>query len=372
MRYFIYRYHPTSIGIKPSDDLTIICPKSLKNKYIELMFLEKNISTVESFELADLLIFFDNKDNISDIFTLDEGLITTVGILKSILTCDRNAWKINLAYKDKKVMRQQLEGKVVQPKLLDSNSILPEAFMIKPRRESSGKGILKTSKVPVYYTNKDYILETVEIFDTMFTCDGIAVDGQIVYFFTHEYIGNILDIKNNYYNIIRTNSKYNNDNGLINRLKEKTQIILSNLGTEDVQPFHTEFFYQSTTNRLSFCEIGKRFGGGNIPLLIKKAFHFDVLETYWQLKNNKHYIPEYTSKPLRYASTLAIFQNGKHQSPPAISVEFDYFREYPEKQEIKATSLDDLRYLVSFSVDSEKELQHIFDELKEYLYEQRN
>ncbi|MFZ7334489.1 biotin carboxylase [Streptococcus pluranimalium] len=371
MKYFIYRYNPTGIGIKTKKNLSIICPEYLKNSYLELSFSEESIFTIDNFDLPDLMMFFYRRDHISDIFTLDEGLMHIVGILKSVFTDEKDAWKVNLAYKDKKMMRQILEGKVLQPKLLNPNETLPKEFMIKPRSEASGKGVSNVSKVPDYYNSKDYLLETTEVFDTMFTCDGVAVNGKITYFFTHEYVGNVLDIKNKFYNIIKTNSKYN-DNTFINRLQEETQKVISLLGIEEVVPFHAEFFYHSAADRLSFCEIGKRFGGGNIPLLIKQAFQFDILEAYWQLKSNGSYYAYYTSQPERYASTIAIFQNGKKQYPPTLPVEFDYFREYPEKSDQKATSLEDLRYLVSFSADSSAEFEYIFDKVKGYLYEQGN
>lgn len=370
MKFFIYRYHPSGIGIKPDINLSIICPEHLKNVYLEQSFLEENIFTLENFDFSELLTFFDNRDSISDIFTLDEGLMHIVGILKSIFTNTKDAWKINFAYKDKKLMRQMLAGKVLQPTLLNPISVLPEEFMIKLRSEASGKGVRKVSQVPNYYTSKDYLLETVEQFDAMFTCDGIAVNGKIAYFFTHEYVGNILDIKDSFFNVIKTNSKYS-DTSFIKRLKEETQTVLYNLGTEAVHPFHAEFFYHSESDRLSFCEIGKRFGGGNIPLLIKLAFQFDILETYWRLKNDISYHPKCLNQPKRFASTLAVFQNGKRQEPPVLPVKYDYFREYPEKLEEKATSLEDLRYLITFSADIKEDFEQVFESLKEYLYEQR-
>ena len=92
-------------------------------------------------------------------------------------------------------MRQTLAGKINQPALLDNDDQLPDQFMIKPRCEASGKDIHIVSEVPDYILLKIIFLRLLESFDTMFTCDGIAVNGKIEYFFTHEYIGNILDIK---------------------------------------------------------------------------------------------------------------------------------------------------------------------------------
>ena len=57
--------------------------------------------------------FFQDIQNIEDIFTLDEGLMHIVGILKSLFTSDEEAWKIAYTYKDKKIMRTQLVNKSV-------------------------------------------------------------------------------------------------------------------------------------------------------------------------------------------------------------------------------------------------------------------
>lgn len=370
MNYFIYRYSPLSIGIRPDENLSIVCPEKFKYSYLELGFKNENTYLINDFELSDLLVFFESQTDITNIFTLDEGLMLIVGILKSIFTTDNLALKVNMAYKDKKMMRELLDGKIIQPYLLQSDKALPESFMIKPRNGASGRGVKKVSKIPKYFTSNDYILESIESFDTMLTCDGIAINGEIVYFFSHEYVGNILDINKNFYNIIKTNSKYGEPK-FIERLKDMTQIVLDNLGTEDIHPFHAEFFYNSETDRLSFCEIGKRFGGGNIPFLIKSAFKIDILETFWNLVNKSVLYQQEISYPEKLAATLAIFQNGKKQEVPNIPVEFEFFRDYSYKPGIQASSLEDLRYLISFSVSSEQELKNIFKYLEPYLYEQR-
>lgn len=57
MKFFIYRYHPSGIGIKPDINLSIICPEHLKNVYLEQSFLEENIFTLENFDFSELLTF---------------------------------------------------------------------------------------------------------------------------------------------------------------------------------------------------------------------------------------------------------------------------------------------------------------------------
>lgn len=370
MKYFIYRFSPASIGIKAKENLGIICPSRQEKNYLSVGFLKNQIFCIDDFSQINLLLFFKDMQNIEDIFTLDEGLMHIVGILKSLFTSDKEAWKIAYTYKDKKIMRTQLSEQISQPQLLNPNDSLPNTFLIKPRCEASGKDIHIISQIPEYYTAENFLLESQEQFDTMFTCDGIAINGKIQYFFTHEYIGNILDIKTTFINIVRTNSHYNNPL-FIQRLKIETQKVLDSLGTEKIHPFHAEFFYNSTTDEISFCEIGKRFGGGNIPLLIKCAFQIDILDTYWNLINSVSIPAEIPTSPSKIALTLAIFQNGHHQLPPKLPFPIEFFREYPEKINCPAHSLDDLRYLITTSVKNEKEFTLISELLEEYKYEQR-
>lgn len=368
MKYFVYRYNPVSVGVLANPNLAVVCPKELKEKYKSIGFEDNNIFTIDCFNMPELFLFFKARNDISDIFTLDEGLIHIVGILKAIFTHDKQALEVSYAYKDKKIMRLKLDNVINQPTLLSSEELLPDSFVIKPRREASGKGVQILSKIPDYFSNEDYILETVEQFDTMYTCDGIAVDGKIEYFFSHEYIGNILDIKKNYYNIIRTNSNYLKED-FIKRLKKMTQTVLNHLGTDNIHPFHAEFFYKKEKDELSFCEIGKRFGGGNIPLLIKQSFEVDVLTAYWNLINGNKFSDCHNEKPYRISLTIAIFQNGHHQDPPNLPVDYTYFREYAEKSNT-AKSLEDLRYLMSFNVKDQVDFEKQFEILKDYLNEQ--
>lgn len=370
MKYFIYRFSPASIGIQAQKNLSIVCPNKQKENYLTLGFSKNQIFGIDDFSQLNLLLFFNNIQNIEDIFTLDEGLMHIVGVLKSFFTLEKEAWKISYAYKDKKFMREQLDGRVNQPQLLDPNAPLPSTFLIKPRCGASGKDIHIVSKIPEYYRSEDFLLETRKDFDTMFTCDGIAVNGKIQFFFTHEYVGNILDVKTTFINIIRTNSRYN-DSIFIQRLQAETQKVLDCLGTEKIHPFHAEFFYNSTKDELSFCEIGKRFGGGNIPLLIKSAFHFDILDTYWKLINSIPIQKIVSKYPSKIAVTIAIFQNKHHQLPPQLPVPFEFFREYPENIGFAAQSLDDLRYLISCSTKDEKEFTIVNNLLKGYTNEQR-
>ena len=70
-------------------------------------------------------------------------------------------------------------------------------------------------------------------------------------------------------------------------------------------------------------------------------------------------------------TSLAIFQSGQKQLPPTLPITFDYYREYPEKESISATSLDDLRFLITFTLKSQQEFTHVFELFKGYLHERR-
>lgn len=67
-------------------------------------------------------------------------------------------------------------------------------------------------------------------------------------------------------------------------VKEEVKKILTHLTvTDELTPFHFEFFYDINAEKIVFCEVGKRFGGGKIPTLIQESFNINILEEYWQL-----------------------------------------------------------------------------------------
>lgn len=395
MKYFVYRYSPVTVQVPYSENLAIVCPTALRSTYVERGFPVEQIFVLDDFEFWTLLDFFERRSDIEDLFTLDEDLMDIVALVHSFLSNEKERWRLGFLYKDKKRMRQQVEGYVNQPRLLNPQEPLPSNFMVKVRNGSAAKGVSHVTSLPEGFDTSQQLLEEVFEHDYMFTCDGLAVGGIIRYFFTHEYFGTVLNSREKYCTVIRTNSRYV-DLDFIQRLQWETQKVLEVLGTEQVHPFHAEFFYNSKTDELGFCEVGKRFGGGNIPLLIETAFDVDILKRYWELQletehmdvtqradmeesiekvesgSDGRYPLEATSSkmaiPTNVAVSILFLQNGREQSKPEPPYSLTYFREYPDRHQA-AKSVGELRYLMSLLLKNEDEWEELLQWLRGYLDE---
>lgn len=128
-----------------------------------------------------------------------------------------------------------------------------------------------------------YIIEEFINFENMLSCDGYSVGKDIVRFFSHDY-GELLmeSLQKTNDNIVRTNNIYYTDiNFLWSVFKECSKILEVFSLEGELTPFHFEWFYDINTKQIYFCEVGKRFGGGSIPFLIKYSFDVDILQEYW-------------------------------------------------------------------------------------------
>lgn len=395
MKYFVYRYSPITVQVPYSENLAIVCPPALRSAYVDRGFPVEQIFVLDDFELWTLLDFFESRSDIEDLFTLDEDLMDIVALVHLFLSKEKGRWRLGFLYKDKKRMRQQVEGHVNQPRLLNPQESLPSNFMVKVRNGSAAKGVSRLTSLPEGFDTSQQLLEEVFEHDYMFTCDGLAIDGTIRYFFSHEYLGTVLDSREKYCTVIRTNSRYA-DLDFIQRLQRETQKVLEALGTERVHPFHAEFFYNSKTDELAFCEVGKRFGGGNIPLLIETAFDVDILKRYWELQLETEHmeltqradmeigiekvesssggrppIEDTTLKlaiPTNVATSILFLQNGREQTKPEPPYSLTYFREYPDRHRA-AKSVGELRFLMSLLLKNEDEWQELLQWLRGYLDE---
>ena len=88
---------------------------------------------------------------------------------------------------------------------------------------------------------------------------------------------------------MRTSKLYNkNLRSIQEKIFEESKKILQVVSfNEEITPFHFEWFYSPETQEILFCEVGRRFGGGEIPRLIKNAFDVDILEEYWSISSKK-------------------------------------------------------------------------------------
>lgn len=85
----------------------------------------------------------------------------------------------------------------------------------------------------------------------------------MIQFFSNQYSNKVSNCDIERYTIIHTNENYWKNPSLISRLKEDTAEVLKILTNgKGTIAFHMEWFYNSVTDVLTFCEVGARFGDG--------------------------------------------------------------------------------------------------------------
>jgi hypothetical protein len=237
----------------------------------------------------------NNKENIEEIFTLDETIMDWVGALNDYYCKHESQFLKNTIFKDKYYMRCFFDGTVEQPKYSEElDEKIKFEVIRKPRKKSCAEGIVLCNseiKGDKKISSEDYIYEEYISYDQMFTSDGYACNGKIVRFFSHCYDGKILEEiwkhnKREKYILAYTNKYYWSDYAVITRLYEETSRIIEKYAKNIVIPFHFEWFYIKESNSFIFCEGACRFGGSRIPQMITDSFGVDVLGEYWEHKIN--------------------------------------------------------------------------------------
>lgn len=273
---------------------------------------------------------------IESIFTLCEEYIDWAGYLNDHFV-ERNSVAVsNVMFKDKFFMRSFLQGIVEQPyfRLLESREDLEkfwnlcntEVAILKPRRGAACTGIRKVTNDTLLddsYFMENYIIEEYVDIKKMITCDGYAIGKDIKRFFVHDNVELLLDsLTTKGYYLLRTSELYQ-DLNLIRCAYLECQNVIKEFSVDgEMPPFHFEWFFDVKRKRVVFCEVGKRFGGGDIPDLIKEAFNVDVLKEYWQIKTSKNNFQgivynDDLPKPQKIGATFASYvQSGIVQSLP--------------------------------------------------------
>lgn len=243
--------------------------------------------------------------DINKISTLAEEDIEEVALLREFYTKQSSQLLTDLLFRDKYYMRSFLQNIVSQPnfRLLEQpedinvfKKVSSANFFIVKRRNLAGgshvKKINRESNISPENTfidlySGEYLIEEFVDLPQMVTADGYAVAGIIFRFFSHEYNEHLLESFGHEYLLLRTSHLYNKRYDYIEKIKFQSQkvlnIFLRNKG--NVTPFHFEWFVNEETDEIVFNEVGRRFGGGNIPQLIQIAFGVDVLNEYWQYEN---------------------------------------------------------------------------------------
>lgn len=373
MKIFVYSYSPTSIGINYNFDGYVITTPEQKVNFINCGIAKKLIYVSEKIDFFHVKLICDRiiksqHNKITEIFTLQEDDIEWVDLLNHYYF-DTSPYPNLAFFKDKYYMRTILYKEIRQPKCLPvwnkvSYDNVPKVGLIKPRRSEAAQGIsFYSTKREFDNATKNititdgFIAEEKVDYDVMFTCDGIWNKNEIVEFYSHQDSNKLSDYKVNKYTILYTNENYWNDQRLISLLKHKTSIVLSKLTqNKGTIPFHMEWFYNKTSQKLTFCEVGARFGGWHIPYLVEQAFGKNYSNDYWHIKKNltTYKGVEVVLKPECVSAALGIYY-GNYSLPSNISSllgsHFKCFQTLRTNQYI-STGNSDLAALILFSEPS--------------------
>ena len=177
----------------------------------------------------------------------------------------------------------------------------------------------------------------------------------MIQFFSNQYSNKVSNCDIERYTIIHTNENYWKNPSLISRLKEDTAEVLKILTNgKGTIAFHMEWFYNSVTDALTFCEVGARFGGWHIPEIVELAFGQDYRKTYWELKNGKQYLKmKQIPQPKQAAAVVGIYAN--HTAIPEnmgklLGARFKCIQ-YGSSSKKGATGNSDLLCLIMFAED---------------------
>ena len=409
MDIIINRYSPRMIQVNdiPKEKLQnciFLTPEHFKYKY-ELFETQYQIKINSVFlddfvlpEFVNAIRKISQTEKIDKIITLCEEDVLFCGILNDYFINKSSCALSNIAFKDKYVMRSLLYGVIDQPyfRLISDKEDINKFFnisnsenaIIKPRDSAGSTGVRKISKSEIksefFFENEwidRFMIEEFVKIENMLTCDGYSTGSNIERLFFHEYdklvLSSIMEGKNL---LLRTHKDYFTNNNILKKCKDYCEIILKNYGVEnEVTPFHFEFFFDRVTSEIKFCEVGKRFGGGEIPTLILNSFGVNIVEEYW--KRIFETIPpnfnrDFIKKPKLISAFYQAFrENGTVKNTPTIN-NIDWvktFRSFVKEGEVTHSShsiVESIFYAV-FTSQNEKEYKfhtEYFTDLRNNIY----
>lgn len=307
MNIIIFRYSPRVVMMNHiQEDSVVIAPETQREKYKDFEaqgFHVKNVNFISDFTLPEIIRFIRKisyTHSIESITTLSEEDMDWVGLLHDHFVLGNSSFASNTLFKDKYYMRAFLIDQVNQPKfrLVEKKADLDEFWkdyegdqaIIKPRFGAGSQGVMKIHRGDSNFENIDnifsgnFLIEGFINLDNMFTCDGYSVGSNIVRFFSHEYDELLLDsLSSSFDLVVRTNSNYWKNKEMIWKAFQESEKVLQIFSIKNqITPFHFEWFVNILSGEMFFCEVGKRFGGANIPFIINYAFGIDILQEYWK------------------------------------------------------------------------------------------
>lgn len=344
-RFSPKRVNYSQIQKKYSGDILFLTKSKFENHF------KKEFSNVFTFENDDLYYSINKllkNYSIDLILSTYEFDIEYVGKLRDQMGIFGQNELSSRSFRDKFFMKQQLRGIVNIPnfeKVDDAIDLInfvekeKYPFVVKPRDGAGSVGVEvlnNEADLLNYLQNgviKNLIVEKF-IHGEMCHVDGIYHNGELKICQPSMYINGCLNYKEETY---VGSVMLMSDNPLSEQLRTQVKLVLDNLPTPNHEiAFHAEFFIDD--NKITFCEIASRVGGGMISEALYYAYNgFDILEDSMLAQCQIITAREITRNNKNYGWVLIPPQIGILQSIPT-STPFEWVKEvYIREEDIGAT-----------------------------------
>ncbi|MEU2392502.1 ATP-grasp domain-containing protein [Streptomyces sp. NPDC007369] len=221
------------------------------------------------------------------VFARAEADVVRAAQLRQLLGLPGQHTASALAFRDKVVMKDHLAGGPVEVpvyRLLDSAYAAVEftaehgyPVVIKPVSESGSLGaavIRDEAELDAYLARPWRGAAQIETFveGQMYHVDGLVAGGEVVFVHPFQYVNDCLSFRSNDWvgclPLSPQDPRYD-------RLVKAAEAVLAELPTPERTAFHAELWL-TPDDRVVFCEIASRTGGGMISAMVRHAFGIDL------------------------------------------------------------------------------------------------
>ncbi|MDP5274865.1 ATP-grasp domain-containing protein [Chengkuizengella axinellae] len=269
-------------------------------------------------EVENRVLDLAKEHNIERLISVSEYDLVRAGRLRDQLCLQEGQTeKSALAFRDKTVMKRIAhEGGVAVPPFQlitsweDINKFILEygyPVVLKPVDGSGAEFVnfidneddLSSFKTKYKQLSSNYEIEKY-ISGDLYHVDGMVLNGEIILCWSFRYIDGC-SLRSR---VIGSYMLDIND-PLKHRLVEFVTHILNVLPTSEYTPFHAEVFH-TPEDKLIFCEIASRIGGGRIGEMIHQSFGINPREFWVKLQGGVPIEKTFKQKPTKYSGQIMI------------------------------------------------------------------
>ncbi|MCB5180376.1 ATP-grasp domain-containing protein [Streptomyces antimicrobicus] len=221
------------------------------------------------------------------VFARAEADVLRAAQLRDLLDLPGQRTESALAFRDKVVMKDHLAGGPVEvpayrrlDSAYDALEFVAEhgyPVVVKPVSESGSLGtavIRDEAALDSYLARPWRGVSEIETFvpGQMYHVDGLVVGGEVVFVHPFRYLNDCLSFRDNDW---VASLPVAPQDPAHDRLVKAARAVLAELPTPRGTAFHAEFWI-TPDDRLVFCEIASRTGGGMISPMVRHAFGIDL------------------------------------------------------------------------------------------------